>query len=160
MGLCFVGKIRLKDFLEQKVKLVAGPIVDTHGKVLGEHTGLPNYTIGQREGIAVGGGKPLYVVKKDLANNTLVVTDDANDPLLEVTSVEIADVNWITSPLDFKKGLVGRVRHQGELEKLTIEDLGNGHYRATFSKPLKAVASGQSLVMYDGKVCVCGLRLS
>ena len=73
MGLCFVGKIRLKDFLEQKLKPKPGNIVDQNNKILGKHQGLYNYTIGQRQGIKVGGGGPYYVVRKDLKKNILYV---------------------------------------------------------------------------------------
>lgn len=159
MGLCFVGKIRLKDFLEQKLKAKPGPIVDMSGNTIGQHAGLAFYTIGQRQGIAVGAGGPWYVVRKDLKSNKLVVTNNPNDQALEIMELEIHSVNWTSEP-DFKKNreakLVGRYRHQGDLEKLSVSPLGKGHYSVKFLKPQKAVASGQSLVLYKGKICVGG----
>ena len=157
MGLCFVGKIRLKDFLEQKLKPKPGQIVlvpsvssrnflrigtssaaknirdpeisilldpgsrmhsagMTGGVVIGQHQGLYNYTIGQRQGINVGGGGPYYVVKKDLKSNTLFVTHDAKDKALMVKEVQLHSLNWIAH-VEARRGvpLQGRYRHQGQL---------------------------------------------
>jgi tRNA-uridine 2-sulfurtransferase len=194
MGLCFVGKIRLKDFLEQKLKPKKGPIVlipplappskggetavvppltkgRLGGVVIGRHQGLYNYTIGQRQGIAIGGGGPYYVVKKDLKSNTLYVTNNADDPALMTREVQLHSVNWIREQWNIKHKtwsktakmlhassfvLHGRFRHQGDLVPLIIAPMGKGHYRVIFRKPQKAVASGQSLVLYKGKECVGG----
>jgi tRNA-specific 2-thiouridylase len=186
MGLCFVGKIRLKDFLHQKLKAKPGPIMlglrakgvglsktkkgtdlalsPIRYTLIGRHSGLHNYTIGQRQGINVGGaGGPYYVVKKDLASNTLYVTNDPNDPLLEVSEVVIHSVNWITklaarnqkSEIRNQK-IQARYRHQGELVPCTIEKLKSGQYLIKFKTPQKAIASGQSVVLYSGKVCLGG----
>jgi tRNA-specific 2-thiouridylase len=191
MGLCFVGKIRLKDFLEQKLTPKPGPItllpaevslrvqpkqslknkgiatssgqsprlLAMGGTIIGQHQGLYNYTIGQRQGIAVGGGGPYYVVRKDLKTNTLFVTNDPEDKNLMVKEVQLHSVNWIS--LAYKLPaisckLTGRYRHQGKLVSLKIVQVDKSHYQVTFSKPQKAVASGQSLVLYKGKECVGG----
>ncbi len=177
MGLCFVGQIRLKDFLEQKLKPKIGAIVkiNSQGKQekIGEHQGLSYYTVGQRQGIRVGQNGPWFVVRKDLKTNRLVVTNNPNDPALETKQIEIHSVNWINKPVGLdsssvKSGkpvksvkLLGRYRHQGSLEKLTITEIANkgavkGHYLINFDKPQKAIASGQSLVLYDGKICLGG----
>lgn len=163
MGLCFVGKIRLKDFLEQRLKPKPGPIVNMSGEEIGTHAGLAFYTIGQRQGIAVGEGGPWYVVKKALAKNQLVVTNNPSDPALKTKEIHIHSVNWI-KPMEFSgKGktfqpvaLTGRYRHQGKLEKLTVVPEGKNQYLVSFAKPQTAIASGQSLVLYDGKYCVGG----
>lgn len=169
MGLCFVGQIRLKDFLEQKLKVKPGPIIDLHAskgedQQIGEHQGLAFYTVGQRQGIRVGRGGPWFVVRKELQTNTLVVTNDPDDPALQIKQIEVHSLNWITRPrwqVDSKSNmsqarLSGRYRHQGALENLTITELGRGHYRVEFDKAQKAIASGQSLVLYHGKVCLGG----
>jgi tRNA-uridine 2-sulfurtransferase len=163
MGVCFVGKIRLKEFLEQKLKPKPGPVVDLLGKRIGEHQGLAYYTIGQRQGIGVGSGGPWFVVRKDLKSNTLVVTNNPKDKALETKAIEIHSVNWITTPLFPKEKnriagvkLKGRFRHQGHLESVIIKPLPRGHYSVEFFKPQSAIASGQSLVLYDGQVCVGG----
>ncbi len=172
MGLCFVGKIRLKEFLDQKLKPKSGIIVTAAGKKIGEHQGLAYYTIGQRQGVRVGAGGPWYVARKDLKKNELVVTNDPKDKALEVNEVELHSLNWITTPLfsvlknsagssarskaKSEAKLQGRFRHQGDLIPVTISDLGRGRFLAKFKKSQQAVASGQSLVLYDGKVCVGG----
>jgi tRNA-specific 2-thiouridylase len=167
MGLCFVGRIRLKDFLEQKLKLKPGPIVDTKGRNLGKHQGLPFYTIGQRQGIGIGGGDgPYYVARKQLVSNTLVVTSDPDDKALLTQEIEIHSVNWLTKPIKFPAKLKGRYRHQGELQNLIVKKMSRKsgskpraaeqHYKIVFAKPQQAIASGQSLVIYDGKSCLGG----
>lgn len=156
MGLCFVGRIRLKDFLEQKLKPKPGPIVDQDGKEIGRHEGLHYYTIGQRQGIRVGQGGPYFVVRKDLAHSILYVTNNPADKALELKELEIHSINWISEPPKFPAKLTGRVRHQGSLEKLVISKGAKGVYKVVFAKPQKAVASGQSLVLYDKKLCVGG----
>lgn len=155
MGLCFVGRIRLKDFLEQKLKPKKGPIIDQQGKTIGKHWGLYYYTIGQRQGIKVGAGGPYYVTKKDLKKNALHVTSNPDDPKLKVKEVEIHSLNWISPEVNLKK-LQARYRHQGELISVKLVKLGKDHFEVKFSKPQKAVASGQSLVLYSGNVCVGG----
>ncbi len=159
MGLCFVGKIRLKDFLGQKLKSKAGPILGPAGEKLGWHEGLSNYTIGQRQGIKVGPGGPFFVFKKDLKHNALHVTNNPEDKRLFIKELQLHSVNWIRpkiSPKDKGLGLLGRYRHQGELVSLNINRIKKDLYRVVFSRPQKAVASGQSLVLYKGKECVGG----
>ena len=160
MGLCFVGKIRLKDFLEQKLIPMPGPIVDLARKKLGNHEGLHNYTIGQRQGIKIGGSGPYYVVRKELASNTLVITKDPNDPALLTREIEIHSVNWIGEEFGGREGqkikLSGRYRHQGVLVPVVVQQVSGGHWKAVFSTPQNSVASGQSLVLYEGKRCIGG----
>lgn len=167
MGLCFVGKIRLKDFLKQKLKGKRGAVIDRDGKAVGYHQGLHNYTIGQRQGIKIGQGGPYFVFKKDLRKNILYVTNDPNDKRLLTKELEIHSVNFISdlrlqiADLNQKfkiknLKLLGRYRHQGELVPLSISNIKKDLYRVVFSKPQKAVASGQSLVLYKGKQVLGG----
>ena len=160
MGLCFVGKIRLKDFLKQKLKGKKGKIMGEKG-VIGYHDGLHNYTIGQRQSIKVrGNAGQYYVVSKDLKTNTLYVTNNPEDERLFVKEVQLHSVNWINQLISQSANkpisLQGRYRHQGELVPLTILPLDKKHYQVIFKKPQKAVASGQSLVLYKGRECVGG----
>ena len=159
MGLCFVGRIRLKDFLEQKIKAKPGNIINQEDKVIGRHRGLHIYTIGQRQGINVGAKGPYYVFKKDLKHNRLYVTNNPSDKRLETREVAIHSVNWIgdKSQLTINNlQLNGRYRHQGELVPLVIRKIKNDLYRVVFKHPQKAVASGQSLVLYKGSQCLGG----
>lgn len=171
MGLCFVGKVRLKEFLGQKLKPKPGSIIGLKGEKLGQHEGLANYTIGQRQGLKIGGIGPFFVYKKDIKTNTLYVTNNPEDKRLFVKEVQLHSVNWISSTgLSAKRvglrkslalsskplALIGRYRHQGELVPLTINQIKKDLYQVKFSKPQKAVASGQSLVLYKGNQCVGG----
>ncbi len=156
MGLCFVGKIRLKDFLEQKLKPKPGAIIDQKEKKIGEHRGLHYYTIGQRQGIRVGATGPYYVTKKDLKTNTLYVTNNEKDKNLFAKEIQLHSLNWINRPKKFPAKLKGRFRHQGDLQLLTIRPVDKNHYQIKFAKPQKAVASGQSLVLYNKMECVGG----
>jgi tRNA-specific 2-thiouridylase len=156
MGLCFVGKIRLKNFLEQKLKSKPGKIIDQNGKTIGIHQGLYNFTTGQRQGIQVGGAEPYYVTRKDLKTNTLYVTNIPDDKLLMTKEVQIHSVNWISPLTPHPLPLLGRYRHQGKLIPLIIKKIAADNYQITFKAPQKAVASGQSLVLYKGGQCVGG----
>jgi len=158
MGLCFVGRIRLKDFLEQKIRARPGQIINQEGKVVGRHHGLHIYTIGQRQGINLGAKGPYYVFKKDLKHNRLYVTNNPDDARLLTREVDIHSMNWINQVGLRAKGLglSGRYRHQGELAPLMISKIKNDLYRVIFKTPQKAVASGQSLVLYKGKECLGG----
>lgn len=155
MGLCFVGKIRLNDFLAQKVKPRPGKIVDTNGKVLGKHDGLHTFTIGQRHGIKIASSTPYYVAKKDIKNNTLVVTHNPNEPLLYSKRVELNSLHLI-NPLQKSSKVMARFRHQGQLIKAELEIISKHSAVITFSEPQKALASGQSIVFYQTNVCLGG----
>jgi tRNA-specific 2-thiouridylase len=139
--------------------------------VIGRHQGLFNYTIGQRQGIKVGGTGPYYVVKKDLKTNTLYVTNNPDNSALLTKEVQIHSVNWIgelgkrqkatgnrssLSLMPNTYSLCARYRHQGNLVPLTIYPINKSYYSVVFDKPQKAVASGQSLVLYKGNVCLGG----
>jgi tRNA-specific 2-thiouridylase len=105
------------------------------------------------------------VVRKDLKSNTLYVTNNASDKQLEVKEIQIHSVNWIEKPKKFPAKFKVRFRHQGELVTAVISPTdkkqkkkgeGSEVYDVTFSKQQKAIASGQSLVLYDGKICLGG----
>ncbi len=155
MGLCFVGKIRLDEFLKQKIKLKAGPIIDAHGRVLGRHKGIAYYTIGQRQGLGIGGSGPYYIVEKNLKANTIVVTKESDDREFLVQQIQVTQTNWLEN-LKFPSKCKGRFRHQQELQDLSVARVGDDLYQIKFKKAQKAVASGQSLVLYKGKVCLGG----
>ncbi|MDB4940125.1 MAG: tRNA-specific 2-thiouridylase MnmA [Candidatus Doudnabacteria bacterium] len=156
MGLCFVGKIRLDKFLNQKIKPKIGKVLDTSGKAVGEHKGIAFYTVGQRQGLGIGGSGPYYIVKKDLKTNTLVVSHDPNDVQLQTKQLQISGVNWINKPQKFPFKAIARFRHQQDLQDVLIEMNGSDLYTVKFSKTQTAVASGQSLVIYSGKECLGG----
>jgi tRNA-specific 2-thiouridylase len=154
-GICFVGQIGIREFLSQYVEQVAGPIIDKKsGKVLGQHDGAIFYTIGQRHGLELGGGLPYYVVGKDMDKNEVYVTTDLNDDTLWKPVLNLSYVHWINGTP--KEGeFTIRVRHRAKLANATLSFEDNDVV-LSLTDPERAVAAGQSVVIYDGDVCLGG----
>ncbi len=142
--ICFIDST-LEDFLRRNFKEEQGEIIDSKGNVLGKHSGLWLYTIGQRKRIKLSGG-PYYVLRKDLEKNQLVVTRNEKDLLGKEVSAQ--DINWVSgkSP-DFPFQATAKIRynHEGAKAKIFREDKG---IRAEFSKSQRAITPGQSIVLY------------
>jgi tRNA-specific 2-thiouridylase len=155
MGICFVGKIRLEEFLQQKLAAKPGDVVDKNGKVLGRHEGTSFYTLGQRNGLNIGGGGPYYIIRKDIAANRLVVSSDPKDKQLEVKEVQVEAVHWVDKPRKFPAKLKARFRHQQKLLDVTLKEI-KGQITAKFPKTQYAIASGQSIVFYKNRECLGG----
>lgn len=155
MGICFVGKIRLDEFLAQKIIAKQGSIVDASGAVLGRHNGTAYYTLGQRHGLNIGGSGPYYVIRKDLTANTIVVSSDPEDEQLKVSEIQVEAPHWIDRPKAFPAQVQSRFRHQQEFIDTELSE-DNGILTAHFSHPQYAVASGQSIVFYCGEECLGG----
>ncbi|MBI5655255.1 tRNA 2-thiouridine(34) synthase MnmA [Candidatus Uhrbacteria bacterium] len=157
-GICFIGKLDMVDFLRKKIKPKPGDIVDQDGAVIGRHQGLDAFTIGQRERIQVAKGtSPWFVAGKDVKNNRLVVVQGADNPLLYRNSLEIHDVRWCTGkvpklPLDCSV----QVRYRQSSVKAVLAAGSKGAFKLNFRQPVKAVASGQSAVIYRGMECLGG----
>ncbi len=156
MGLCFVGKIQLDKFLQQKIKSQSGNIIDASGKILGTHQGTSFYTIGQRHGLNIGGTGPYYLVKKDLKTNTLTVSTNPNDLALLSKEVQVTNINWITKPAKFPYACKARFRHQQKLQDVNIKQLSKELYSVKFKQLQRAIASGQSIVLYKNSACIGG----
>ena len=155
--MCFIGRLDLKKFLSQKIAEQPGEIITASGKKIGEHQGLFWYTIGQRRGINIGGTGPYYVVEKNFGKNQLVVTGNPKDERLYSSDIAITDVSWVAgSAPDVSKTYEARIRYREPLSRCRLKDAGNGRYRVLFAKPQWAAASGQSVVVYEGEVCVVG----
>jgi len=156
-GICFVGKIGIREFLSQYVEQEPGEIIDKKtSKVLGHHDGAIFYTLGQRHGLDVGGGLPYYVVGKDMDKNEVYVTTDLNDESLWKTDVKLQAVHWINqAPVD---GIYQvRIRHRAPLVNATLsQQTADGTVQLHITDQQRAVASGQSIVLYDGDVCLGG----
>lgn len=155
-GICFVGKVGIRDFLSQYVEQVPGEIVDQRtGKTLGHHDGAIFYTLGQRHGLDLGGGLPYYVVGKSMEKNEVYVTTDLNDVTLWKETVELASVHWINQPPAAGTYQI-RVRHRAPLVDATVVVVDDARVTLTLANPERAVAAGQSVVIYDGDVCLGG----
>lgn len=148
-GICFVGQVGIKEFLRQYVKTEPGPIVDnslsSEGRVIGEHDGAIFYTIGQRHGLNVGGGLPYYVSKKDMKTNTVYVTTDLNDKNLWSRTIRLSDPHWINEQPDEDKKYRARLRYRGPLVECRINS-----EKLLLDEEQRAIAAGQSAVIYDG----------
>jgi tRNA-specific 2-thiouridylase len=150
MGVCFVGKVGIKDFLSNYVKTIPGKIVDQNEQVVGEHDGAIFFTIGQRHGLNTGGGKPYYVTGKDMKANTVFVTTKLDDKKLWSGQIDLIDVHWINGPPKQEGGLKVRLRHRGPLVKVKGISFQKNHVSIVLANEERAVTSGQSAVLYSG----------
>lgn len=160
-GICFVGKVGIKDFLSEYISTENGEIVDQNGVTIGTHDGAIYYTIGQRHGLEVGGGLPYYVTGKDVEKNIVYVTTDLSDENLWSTSVVLSDVHWINTDsadeLLAKGGLTIRTRHRAKLIKvLNTETLKNGQLKLELDEEVRAITPGQSTVLYQDDLVLGG----
>lgn len=150
-GICFVGKIGIREFLSEYVEQTPGNIIDkATGNILGRHDGAIFYTLGQRHGLDVGGGLPYYVVGKDMDKNEVYVTTDLNDETLWKKEIILNDIHWINeSPQDGEYDI--RVRHRAPL----VQTYLSGD-TLQLEESQRAVTAGQSVVLYKGNVCLGG----
>jgi len=146
-GICFVGKVGIKEFLKQYVDTEPGPIVDSDGRAIGRHDGAIFYTIGQRHGLNVGGGLPYYVTGKDMSVNTVYVTTDLQDESLWSDTVHLQDVHWINKVPKTDEKYQVRLRYRGPLVECEIK-VNEKLVSLKLSEKQRALAAGQSAVIY------------
>lgn len=161
MGICFVGKVGIREFLEQYLadfvrEQGPGDIVDQHGKVIGEHDGAIFYTIGQRHGLDVGGGLPYYVTGKDMKENEVYVTNNIQDENLWSETMELSETHWINQPPQKDKDYQVRTRHRAPLIDCSFNAISANKAEVKLNEKLRALTAGQSAVFYDGDVCIGG----
>ena len=159
-GICFVGKVDIKDFLMQRIKPKKGKLYHVNGKEIGEHDGVWFYTIGQRHGFKLNKyfGLPLYVVGKDVEKNHLYV-GYVKDVLKREFVVE--DLHWVSgaAPEELAKGEFAadvRIRHLGEMYKAEITQISEDRLNVQIEKDIFGVAPGQSAVFYEDNVVLGG----
>lgn len=154
--ICFVPDRKYADFIRKftGAEPLCGNFVDMEGRILGEHKGIINYTVGQRKGLGIALGKPAYVVKKDVAANTVTLGDEAD---LYTKSLIAEDVNLISvEELKQPMRITAKTRYSQTEQSAVLSYLGNGEYLVEFDEPQRAVTSGQAVVFYDGDVVVGG----
>ena len=158
MGVCFVGNVGMRDFLSQYISTRPGDIIDKQtGAVLGQHDGAIFYTLGQRHGLDVGGGLPYYVVGKNMAANVVYVSRNMNDEAMWRHDVLVGDLHWIHGAPAASDQLTVRLRHRGQLRPCTLQyDPAQAQATLHLSDPERAVAAGQSAVIYRGTECLGG----
>ncbi|MEZ5314982.1 MAG: tRNA 2-thiouridine(34) synthase MnmA [Chlamydiales bacterium] len=152
-GICFIGKRNFKKFLSNFIPSQRGNLERLNGTVVGQHDGIAFYTIGQRRGLNIGGkGKAWYVVGKDPSRNVIFVEQGENHPTLYRTKLTIHDLNWVGSPPSLPLYCTAKVRYRSPDTPCTVFD-GN---QVVFDQPQKAVTPGQSIVFYQGHICLGG----
>lgn len=154
-GICFVGKVGIREFLSQFVAPQPGQVINTEGVVVGEHDGAIFYTIGQRKGLGVGGGLPYYVTGKDMKKNEVYVTRDLSSDQLWSKETQIASVHWISSPPQENKMYDARIRHRAQRIQCRLQQHADG-WTVRFDDKIRALTPGQSTVIYDGNIVLGG----
>ena len=162
-GICFIGERPFREFLATYLPANPGPMRTPDGEVMGEHQGLMYYTLGQRQGLLIGGHRdhgeePWYVVGKDLADNALIVAQGEHEMLFS-DGLRATDASWIgKAPDGLDNGLrcAAKVRYRQADQACIVRALGDNRLDVRFAAPQKAVAPGQFVVFYDGDRCLGG----
>ena len=166
-GICFIGERPFREFLNRYISKEPGPIKDERGRTLGEHQGLSFYTLGQRQGLGIGGVKargaqrgagdhlPWFVARKDMAANTLWVVQGHDHPWLQSRELAADDVSWVAGepPAPGRYAAKTRYRQADAACRLALAETG---FQLAFPDAQWAVTPGQSAVLYDGEVCLGG----
>jgi tRNA-specific 2-thiouridylase len=161
-GICFIGERPFREFLNRYLPRDPGSIVTPEGKRIGEHIGLAFYTIGQRKGIGIGGrkdsaGEPWYVAAKDTHENTLTVVQGHDHPLLMKRELSAQDASWIAGDAPAKGAThSAKTRYRQADSACYVARSEGDTLTLEFARPQWAVTPGQSVVLYDGAVCLGG----
>ncbi len=160
-GICFIGERRFRDFLKQYIPAQPGAIETEEGEVIGQHSGLMYHTIGQRQGLGIGGMKnaddtPWYVLEKDLERNVLIVGQGNENPLLFSKALSADSIYWVNGEPEMPAQLTAKVRYRQSDQACTLQRGNDGRYLVVFDEPQRAVTPGQSVVFYDGDICLGG----
>ncbi|MEH6503836.1 MAG: tRNA 2-thiouridine(34) synthase MnmA [Cycloclasticus sp.] len=161
-GICFIGERKFKDFLQRYLPAQPGEMQTPEGESLGKHQGLMYYTLGQRQGLGIGGVKtaseePWYVVKKDLINNILVVAQGHDHALMQSNILNASQLSWVSgtnATSDFRCTAKTRYRQRDQACHVNVND--DGSCIVQFDEPQRAVTPGQSVVFYDNEICLGG----
>jgi tRNA-specific 2-thiouridylase len=166
-GICFIGERPFRDFLNRYISKEPGPIKDERGRTIGKHQGLSFYTLGQRQGLGIGGVKekgalrgsgehaPWFVARKDIAKNTLWVVQGHDHPWLQSCALEADDVSWIAGEPPSRGRYAAKTRYRQADAPCSFEGTEAG-FRLSFDDAQWAVTPGQSAVLYDGDICLGG----
>ncbi|MGY0398930.1 MAG: tRNA 2-thiouridine(34) synthase MnmA [Ostreibacterium sp.] len=160
-GICFIGERNFKTFLAQYLPAQPGKIVTIHDEIIGEHTGLMYYTIGQRQGLGIGGladydDSPWFVAEKDLKQNKLIVVQGNNNTALFKPSLTAGQLNWLRELPQNGTIISAKTRYRQDDQRCTISYLNNKQLSVNFTEPQRALTLGQYVVFYDNDECLGG----
>jgi tRNA-uridine 2-sulfurtransferase len=167
-GICFIGERPFREFLNRFIAKEPGPIKNDKGHTIGEHVGLSFYTLGQRQGLGIGGLKakgaprgggdhaPWFVARKDMAHNTLWVVQGHDHPWLLSTELTAQDASWVAGQPPAANALAAKTRYRQLDAPCRLSVQAVDAFSLKFSEPQWAVTPGQSAVLYDGDVCLGG----
>lgn len=162
-GICFIGERRFADFLKQYLPAQPGQMITPEGKVMGQHQGLMFYTLGQRQGLGIGGVKdagdePWYSLAKNLDENILIVGQGADHPLLYTDALSASALHWIndTPPIDSQIKCYAKTRYRQPDQPCTVTIEDKDSCQVVFKSPQRAVTPGQSVVFYQDDRCLGG----
>jgi len=161
-GICFIGERKFRSFLNRFLPSQPGDILTPEGRLIGTHNGLMYYTLGQRQGLGIGGvqgapDEPWYVLKKNLQDNILIVGQGHNHPMLHHNALIAKQFDWVSgkAPVDGFR-CHAKIRYRQTDQRCMIESIDDGQYRISFDQSQRAIAPGQSVVLYDGEKCLGG----
>ena len=167
-GICFIGERPFRDFLNRYIAKEPGPIKNEAGRTIGQHVGLSFYTLGQRQGLGIGGIKakgaqkgggehaPWFVARKDMEKNTLWVVQGHEHPWLQSYGLTAQDASWVAGTAPTPGPLSAKTRYRQLDAPCTLAAGANDAFSLSFPDPQWAVTPGQSAVLYDGDVCLGG----
>jgi tRNA-specific 2-thiouridylase len=167
-GICFIGERPFRDFLNQYIAKEPGPIKDEKGRTIGQHVGLSFYTLGQRQGLGIGGLKakgaqrgggehaPWFVARKDMEKNTLWVVQGHDHPWLLSTELAAQDASWVAGAAPAAGALSAKTRYRQADAPCLLTPQGDQAFHLSFAEAQWAVTPGQSAVLYDAEVCLGG----
>ena len=162
-GICFIGEKRFKSFLNEFMLAQPGNIKNTKNEIVGRHDGLMFYTLGQRQGLGIGGTnqgteEPWYVVDKDTTTNTLIVTQGSHHPMLYSQGLICGVIHWLTpcNENELPRTCHAKTRYRQTEFACVISPLDNNQHCIMFSSPQRAVTPGQYIVFYDKNQCLGG----
>ncbi len=160
-GICFIGERRFKDFLQTYLPAQPGVIEDLEGNVMGQHSGLMYHTIGQRQGLGIGGVRgagdaPWYVAAKDLDRNVLQITQGSDHPSLYKQALRTGPVHWISEQPTLPLQCYAKTRYRQADQACRLELNADLTLTVVFEEAQRAITPGQSVVFYDGELCLGG----
>ena len=161
-GICFIGERKFKEFLQRYLPTQPGEMKTPDGQYIAKHQGLMYYTLGQRQGLGIGGVKnapdePWYVLDKDLENNVLIVGQGHDHPLMLHNTLEATQLDWCNNqPLTKTIYCKAKTRYRQSDQECKLEPLDDERCKASFKSSQRAITPGQSVVFYEGDVCLGG----